>query len=499
MMPEPFVQEVQRCRAAQLDWARRSIRERQRPLRVFRHSLVDAADELTAAVEKDVDRAPGEVLGSDVLPLAEACRFLEKQACRILAPRKVGRAPLFLIGQKDIVYRRPHGIVGIIGTWNYPLYLNGIQIVQALIAGNGVLWKPSEHSMASSKVLHRLLREAGFPKDLVQMLPVEREAGARLLDSEIDFLVFTGSNAVGRQIAMRCAERMIPSTLELSGVDAMFVLEDADVEMAAKAAWFGVTLNRGQTCLAVRRIFVHRNVYDQFWAALRPLVESAPEMRLVMKSQIERAKQFIDDAVSRGGEVLRPLRCDAGALENNSIAPQIIRNATPDMMICTQECFAPIAAVLSFDTIEQALEMESRCPFALGASIFTGNKKMGQELADRLRTGSVCINDVIAPTAHPGTPFGGRYSSGWGTTQGAEGLLAMTVPQVVSTRGGKFRPHYEGTTSALEMLLRGMLAWSHAPSWKQRCRGLWNIVSNVRNVGKSQAESNDPEQKNAGV
>lgn len=479
--PMPF--DAQDCRAAQCAWSQRSIAQRLRCVRSFRHLLAQQTDELTAAVEYDVARSPVEVLASDVLPLAEACRFLERKATQLLKPRRVERPPMFLLGERDWVYRRPHGVVGIIGTWNYPILLNGVQLVQALVAGNGVMWKPSEFSESSSTILHRLLGEAGIPDGLVQLLPSERTAGPRLLESEIDHLVFTGSAGVGRQIAIRCAERMIPSTLELSGIDAMFVLDDADIELAAKAAWFGVTLNRGQTCLAVRRIFVQAGVYKAFCEAIRPLVDASEPMKLVTTAQADQARQLLNDARSRGGtiwsRVSESLK-DIGSF----VPPQLVINAAPDMDLCQVDCFAPIAAVMKFETIDRALDLDAKCSFALGANIFTGNQKLGKEFAGRLRTGSVCINDAIAPTAHPATPFGGRCSSGWGTTQGAEGLLAMTVPQVVSVRGGRFRPHYATVSPALENLLRGMLNWSHAPRWNNRWKGLWNIMRSIGKVPK---------------
>src|SRR5439155_12406193 len=194
--------QVAACRRAQQDWSRRPVRERLRPVRAFRHLLVEACDELGDAVQGEVGRSPDEVLGGDVLPLADACRFLEREAGRLLRPRKVRlrSRPLWLFGQRDTVHRRPHGVVAIIGTWNYPLFLNGVQIVQALAAGNGVVWKPSEVSTASAPLLHRLLLRAGFPADLVQTLPATRAAGAALVEADVDHVVFTGSAATGRKL-----------------------------------------------------------------------------------------------------------------------------------------------------------------------------------------------------------------------------------------------------------------------------------------------------------
>lgn len=436
-----------------------------------------------AAVEADVARPPAEVIGSDVLPLVEACRFLEKHARAILKPRNVKNAPLFLLGQKDIVHRRPYGTVGIIGTWNYPILLNGVQLLQALVAGNGVLWKPSELGARSAAVMHRLLLDAGFPSGLVQLLPAERDAGPQLLETDIDFLVFTGSSAVGRKIAQRLADRLIPSALELSGVDAMFVLNDADVKLAAKAAWFGVTLNRGQTCLAVRRLFVQRGIRDAFVNAITPLIERTGAQSLVMAGQVHQIEQLQTDAIARGGQILSAKKPAESQLTNASL-PALVLNGSPDMEVCQMECFGPLAALMTFDSIDDALTLEARCRYALGASIFSADRAAAEALASRLRAGSVSINDVIAPTAHPATPFGGSGASGWGTTQGVEGLLAMTVPQAVSYRGGKFRPHFDGATPALANTLHGMLQWRAAASFSRRWSGLWQMLNGMRTMGR---------------
>src|SRR5262249_52476305 len=198
-------------------------------------------DQLCAAIERDVGRPPAEVIATDILPTADACRFLERHAARILRPRRVPitRRPLWLWGERDTVYRRPHGVVGIIGTWNYPIYLNGIQIVQALTAGNGILWKPSELMTECAPILHELFLKAGYPTDLLLRLPATRDAGPQLAEADVNHIIFTGSGAVGRKLAARLGERLVSSTLELSGCDAMFVLEDAIVPLAARALWFG--------------------------------------------------------------------------------------------------------------------------------------------------------------------------------------------------------------------------------------------------------------------
>jgi len=230
-MTRPFVEETDLARKAQWQWADTPIRQRLRTIREFRHRLVERCDELTAAVLADLDRPPDEVIATDVLPTAGAAKFLEKSAERILKPRKVGGRPFWLMGCRDVVYRRPHGIVGVIGTWNYPLFLNAVPILHAVAAGNAVLWKPSENTPRFAEVLTELFQEAGFPTNLIVILPATREAGPQLAEADVDFVHFTGSDAVGRKLATRLGERLIPSALELSGCDAMFVLEQGAVSV----------------------------------------------------------------------------------------------------------------------------------------------------------------------------------------------------------------------------------------------------------------------------
>jgi acyl-CoA reductase-like NAD-dependent aldehyde dehydrogenase len=485
-MPDPFAGEAARCRIAQRAWADRPIRERLTIVRRLRHLLAENAERLCLSVTQDVGRSADEVLGTDVLPSADALRFLERQAGPILRPRQVpGRfRPWWLQGERETIYRRPLGVVGVIGTWNYPILLNAVPIAQALAAGNGVLWKPSELSTTGSELLHELFIAAGFPADLFIRLPATREAGPALLESDVDHVVFTGSLDVGRRIAIRCAERMIPTTLELSGCDALFVLDDADPELAARAAWFGVTLNLGQTCLAIRRAFVHRSRYHAFTGALGKLVAPTRTEPLALMGQALQAERLVGDAIQQGATVLGSAEAPTALDDPPRFRPTILIGASPAMAICREASFAPLLGVIPFDDESDLVKLSESCNFGLGASVFTSHPKRAIRMAEQLRVGSVSINDVLVGTAHPAVPFGGVRHSGWGVTRGEEGLLAMTVPQVVTIRKGKFRPHYgSGDNPAIAQTLRGLLAWGHAARSRERraglrqmLRGLWRFV-----------------------
>jgi acyl-CoA reductase-like NAD-dependent aldehyde dehydrogenase len=481
--------QVAAARRAQADWTGRPVRERLRPVRAFRHLFADMADDLCAAVGAEIGKQPAETLGGDVLPLADGCRFLEREAAALLKPRKVRlrSRPIWLWGQRDTIHRRPHGVVAIIGTWNYPLFLNGVQMAQALTAGNAVLWKPSEVSTHSAPLLHSLLLRAGYPANLVQLLPATREAGVAVAEADVDHVVFTGSAATGRKLAARLGERLVGSTLELSGCDAMFVLPDADVDLAARAAWFGATGNHGQTCIAVRRAFVHRAVAPAFVEAIRKQLAAAGPMRLATEGQVRQAERLLTDAAARGGKVLAPSETNLAPGDSPGVtfAPRVIADATPDMAVCREDCFAPLMAVLPFDDLADALKSDAECRYGLGSSIFTRDRRAALDIADHLRTGMVTVNDVVAPTAHPATPFGGRGLSGWGSTQGPDGLLGMTVPQVVSVRGGRLRPHYDPAgppDGPMAQMLSGLLQWCHARSAGRRWKGFWRLIKAGRKL-----------------
>jgi acyl-CoA reductase-like NAD-dependent aldehyde dehydrogenase len=249
------------------------------------------------------------------------------------------------------------------------------------------------------------------------------------------------------------------------------------VDLAALAAWFGATINRGQTCLAARRALVHRSVYDAFADALRALAAAAGPLPLAMEKQARHADRLVSEALAGGARLLVPAPEGNGA--PSSFPPTVVLDARPEMSLCREDSFAPVLAVLPYDTLEEAVRVNAECRYGLGASIFTRNPAQAEALAAQLRAGIVSVNEVVVPIGHPATPFGGLGFSGWGVTQGAEGLLEMTVPQVVSVCNGTFRPHYElaaGRQADQEELMRSLLDLEHGPTLGRRWRALVRVV-----------------------
>ena len=260
--PMDVAREAAAARDSQADWSARPLEERLWILRSIRHRLSEKAGELARTVAGQTGRSEAEVLSSEILPLADACRFLEREAPRILATRRFGAdgRPVWMGEVEFEVRREPLGLVLILAPSNYPLFLPGVQAMQAITAGNGVLWKPGRGGFAAARAFLDLAALAGLDWQLIQLLPDTPEAGRAALEAGPEKVLLTGSADTGREVLAEAGRRLIPSTAELSGCDALFVLPGADLERTAKAIRFGLTLNGGATCIAPRRVFVPKEL-----------------------------------------------------------------------------------------------------------------------------------------------------------------------------------------------------------------------------------------------
>ncbi|PWC76265.1 aldehyde dehydrogenase [Azospirillum sp. TSH64] len=402
-------------------------------------------------------RTATESVSAEILPLAEACRFLEREASRLLAPRRLGRRgrPVWLFGVEAEVRREPVGTVLIVGPSNYPLLLPGVQAIQALAAGNRVLVKPAPGCSAPMILLGTWLEEAGLPPGLYRVLDESAAAVDEAIEEGIDKLVLTGSAGTGRVVAEKLARHLVPSTMELSGNDAVFVLQGADLERVARALAFGLRLNGSATCIAPRRVFVPQGMAAGLEAALLRHAGKIPAVP-VSPPTGRRLAALARDAVAGGARALGALP----EVDSPAMAPLILADATPSMALLREEIFAPVLSLVPVRDMEEALTVASGSPYALGASVF-GPEAQARELAGRIDAGTVTINDLIVPTADPRLPFGGRHASGWGVTRGAEGLLEMTQVKTVSVRKGRLRPHFDQPRAGDEALMLAALRLFH--------------------------------------
>ena len=253
-----------RARAAQVAWAEIGVRRRIAVLREFQRKLHEKKSQIAEAITREAGKPVAEALTTEILVVLDAARFLIDNAHRLLRDEPVPHGNLATKLKSGRLVREPYGVVGIISPWNYPFSIPATEALVALVAGNAVVLKPSEFTSLVALELDSLLHAAGVPQDVFQVVVGDGATGAALLHSPIDKLMFTGSVATGKRIAVAAAERLLPVVLELGGKDPMLVLDDADVDVASSAAIWGAFLNAGQTCLSVERCYVHRNLYEKF-------------------------------------------------------------------------------------------------------------------------------------------------------------------------------------------------------------------------------------------
>jgi len=430
-----------------------SLAHRRRWIERFRLSVLDRLEPLVDLVEDEVGKPRHEIVTTEILPLVASCRWHERNLDRLLRPRGLGLGAWWLTGQRHREHREPLGRVAIIATWNYPVQLLGIQLLQAIAAGNEVVVKPSERAPRTQEYLLWLARDAGLSERQLTWIDATRAAGEALLMTErFDHILFTGSTEVGRDIARLGATTLTPTTLELSGQDSAFVLEDCDAALAAKAIWNAVTMNAGQTCMAPRRALVEVGAYGAFLAALAPLAAAARGVNLIDEGAATRCHELSRSAHDAGA---RSLSGVLEAPEGRRFRPLAMVDCPESAALVDGDHFGPVLAVVPIASVKAGLTIHHRVGKHLATSIFTRSRHRVEELRRLLGSSLITVNDAVVPSAHPGASIGGRGESGWGVSRGREGLLALTRAVVVSRTPSLLRlPTDPPTSAALSTLIR---------------------------------------------
>jgi aldehyde dehydrogenase (NAD+) len=461
----------------QREWAGQPVAERLAILRGARQVLAGEVRGLCAAISSELARNDADTMAAEILPLLEACKFLEREAGRLLKVRRLGRRglPFWLSGIDAQVHRVALGRVLLVGTGNYPLFLPGVQAMQALAAGNSVVWKPGGGGRKVAEVFAGAMTKAGLPEGLLRVTDETVEAAEREIDAGVDKVFFTGSAATGRVLLRRLAETLTPCVVESSGCDAVVVLPSADMARVVEALAFGMRLNGSATCMAPRRLILAGLTAEQRAKLISNLLVAFSAIAGIrLAGGVARQLDGLLEAAIRDGAFVHGDR-------QIQQKPIVVTNVLPGMAIAQADIFAPLLTVIETKDEGDLLAAMDGCPYSLTAAIF-GDERMARQLAAKIVAGSVLVNDLIVPTADPRVPFGGRRQSGFGVTRGAEGLLEMTAVKVVSVRRGSSTRHFEATSEDHAALFEGAIRAGHSATWNERWRGVRMAIAAGRKL-----------------
>lgn len=399
------------------------------------HRLRDRQEEVVERIMADTGKTRTDALVSEVLGTLDCLHWLVSKGPRYLEDEKAS-TPLALMGKKSRIWYEPLGVVLVITPWNYPFHISLTGVATALLAGNSVILKPSEHTPLKG-LLEELLDGLPLLASSVQVAYGEGDMAEALIDAGPDKIVFTGSAPTGRKILRQAAEQFIPVELELGGKDAMIVFDDVDLKRTAAGALWGALTNSGQSCTSVERLYVHRSIHDDFVAHLRQELDrlvlgqgddgNADLGAMTTSFQYDIVQRHLADAREKGATI----HGGQGHESERMITPALVTGVTPEMALMKEETFGPVLPVVAFDDEDEVTREANSLPYGLSASVWSRDLRRAERVARALRVGAVSINNVMLTEGNPALPFGGVGESGYGRTKGVEGLRAMCRSKAV--------------------------------------------------------------------
>ncbi|HEU0029499.1 MAG TPA: aldehyde dehydrogenase family protein [Kofleriaceae bacterium] len=420
---------VATARAAQRAWGELAIETRCRRVVRFAEVLMSRAEEVIDLLVAEAGKTRLEALGMEVVLVADLVRYFAKHAPAMLAPEPI---PLHLLKHRgSYLHFVPRGVVGIIAPWNFPFSIPLGEVMMSLIAGNGVVLKPSEITPLIALKARELYLAAELPPELFQVVTGRGGTGAALIDAGIDYCVFTGSVATGKKVAAACGERLIPCTLELGGKAPAVVCADADLDRAAQAITWGGFANSGQVCASVERVYAVDAIHD---ALVARIAQRARDLRqgdastnanvdigaMAWDQQVANVERLVSSAVAAGAKLeAGGQRGPAGGM---FFQPTVLSGCRQDMDVMRKEIFGPVIPIMRVADEDEAIRLANDSHLGLLAYVFTRDRERGKQIAERIEAGTVMVNDVLNTYACPETPWGGVKQSGIGRTHSAIGL-----------------------------------------------------------------------------
>jgi len=443
MTPARVHEVVAKARAAQAGWAKTSWRERRRVLNTIQKYILAHQEDICRVAARDSGKPKLDALLGEVLTTCEKIRCVNAHGEQWLRPDKRPSGPLMMHKNAYVEYQ-PLGVLGVIAPWNYPFHNMLNHVVSGVFAGNGVVSKVSEYTCWSSRYFTEIVRQAfiacGHNPDLVQTVTGFGEAGAALVASGVDKIIFTGSPEVGRKVMEGAAPHLKPVILELGGKDPLVVCEDADLGAVLPFALRGVYQNCGQNCCGVERVYVYEGLYDEFVdkaARLAGALRQGPPLggdpvdcgAMVMPAQLDIVQRLVDDAIAKGARCLVGGSRNQDLPQGNFYRPTVLADVTHEMLIAQEEVFGPVMCILKVpnNSDEAALALVNDCKYGLGSSVFSRSQPRAERLVRRIRAGMGCANDFASNYLIQALPFGGVKDSGFDRFAGPEGLRACCL------------------------------------------------------------------------
>lgn len=421
-------------------WGRTSFRERGQALLRLREALLDEADEVARAIQREQGKPFGEAHAAEVLPSLEALKHLARHAEDVLREDVVDGQVLLLAHKEARLVHEPWGVVLAITPWNYPFGLPLPIVASALVAGNTVVLKPAPSTTIIGLRLGALTRKAGLPNGVLNVLAVDDDLAPSLVeDPRVDKVVFTGSVATGKKVMSAAAKNLTPVLLELGGKDPAIVCRDADLDRAVPGVVWGAFMNAGQTCASIERVYVDREVAEPFVARV---VEETRKLRLTRPDgpgeigplSLERQRRIVEkhvaDAKAKGAKILTGGEATDGAGFYH--APTVLTDVDHSMLVMREETFGPVLPIMSVGSLDDAIRFANDTDYGLTASGWTQSRETARRLELELRAGVVSINDGLSSFGEPAAPWGGIKHSGIGRTHGRAGLREMVRTKYVS-------------------------------------------------------------------
>jgi acyl-CoA reductase-like NAD-dependent aldehyde dehydrogenase len=442
---------VQRARVAQPAWQALGFGERGRLMRELRRWLVINRTRVIDTLVAEGGKTREDALLADMWYVCDSLGFWSKKASEYLADERIHSRSPFMLGKRIVLRYRPHGVVGVIGPWNYPLVNTFGDAIPALMSGNTVLMKPSEITPLTSLLVAEGFEAVGFPPDVMLVATGGGETGAAVVDN-VDMVMFTGSTRTGRKIMARAAERLLPVSLELGGKDPMIVLSDADLERAANMAVQWAMSNSGQICQAIERVYVEGPVYDEFVAKV---VDKVGRLRqgvpgelgtvdvgaMTFPPQIEIVERHVRDAVEKGAQVR--VGGARGAGPGRFFEPTVLTGVDHTMEVMREETFGPVLPIMKVSDADEAVALANDSRYGLNSAVFTRDLRRGEMIARRLSAGNACVNDALINYFAHEAPFGGTGDSGLGVRHGPQGIRKYCGSQTILVT--RFGPKREPT------------------------------------------------------